>query len=93
MTPSGARFREKRRAQAQHYMKTHAPAKYHDILIPSFEVGCKRRIFDSGYLDSLHSQNLTLTDESALKITEGGIETKLGPIEADASRLLDGREP
>ncbi|KAF9777959.1 hypothetical protein IL306_004289 [Fusarium sp. DS 682] len=38
MTSYGAKFRQKRRAQAEDYMKTHAPAKYHDILIPDFEI-------------------------------------------------------
>ena len=43
-------------------MRATAPEKYHDLLIPDFDVGCKRRIFDNGYLESLHGPNLTLAD-------------------------------
>ena len=90
MTSSAARFRQKRRVEAEKYMRSRAPAKYHDILIPDFEVGCKRRIFDSGYLDCLHSKNLTLTNERALKIVPDGVMTERGLIEADVIVLANG---
>jgi hypothetical protein len=41
MTKSAAKYRQKRRKQIEAYMRKTAPAKYHDILIPDFEVGCK----------------------------------------------------
>lgn len=47
-------------------MKSTAPAKYHDILIPDFDVGCKRRIFDGGYLESLHNDKLHLMESKLL---------------------------
>ncbi|KAK9425036.1 putative L-ornithine N(5)-oxygenase [Seiridium unicorne] len=90
MTESAARFREKMREKAEKYMRKTAPAKYHDILIPDFEVGCKRRIFDSGYLNSLHSSNMTLTDSPALEIVPEGVRTKDGIIPADAIVLANG---
>ncbi|KAF9776401.1 hypothetical protein IL306_005421 [Fusarium sp. DS 682] len=90
MTTSAAKFRQKRRATAENFMRTTAPAKYHDLIIPDFEIGCKRRIYDSGYLKSLHSENLTLTNERALKIVENGIETDRGFIEADVIVLANG---
>lgn len=90
MTTSAAKFRQKRRARAEQYMRSTAPAKYHDLLIPGFEIGCKRRIYDSGYLKSLHSNNLTLTNERALKIVENGIETDRGFIKADVIVLANG---
>ncbi|KAH7263840.1 hypothetical protein BKA59DRAFT_520955 [Fusarium tricinctum] len=90
MTTSAAKFRQKRRAQAEQYMRSTAPAKYHDLLIPGFEIGCKRRIYDSGYLKSLHSKNLTLTNERALKIVENGIETDRGFVKADVIVLANG---
>ncbi|KAF5699263.1 ACB 4-hydroxyacetophenone monooxygenase [Fusarium mundagurra] len=90
MTTSAAKFRQKRRAYAEKFMRDTAPAKYHDLLIPDFEIGCKRRIYDSGYLASLHSKNLTLTNERALKIVENGVETDRGFIKADVIVLANG---
>ncbi|VUC20087.1 unnamed protein product, partial [Clonostachys rosea] len=90
MTQSGAKFRQHRRAQAERYMKDTAPAKYHDMLIPTFEVGCKRRIFDSGYLKSLHSENLTLTNKPALEILANGVRMDDSFIEADVIVMANG---
>jgi cation diffusion facilitator CzcD-associated flavoprotein CzcO len=90
MTKSAARYRKKTRVRAERYMRGAAPAKYHDILIPDFEVGCKRRIFDSGYLKSLHEDNVTLTDTPALEIVPEGVRTKDGVIPADVIILANG---
>ncbi|KAB5578092.1 hypothetical protein GE09DRAFT_1168778 [Coniochaeta sp. 2T2.1] len=90
MTEKGAEFRAKRRASAERYMRKKAPEKYHDMLIPEFEVMCKRRIFDPGYLESLHRDNVTLTDEPVLEIVPEGVRTKNGVIEADVIVLANG---
>ncbi|KAI1346376.1 hypothetical protein F5Y01DRAFT_22207 [Xylaria sp. FL0043] len=90
MTDAGARFREQKRLRSERYMRKTAPKKYHDILIPDFEVGCKRRIFDSGYLKSLHEEKLTLTDSPALEIVQEGVRTKDGLIPADVIVLANG---
>lgn len=90
MTKAAARFRQGRRKQAEAYMRATAPKKYHDLLIPDFEVGCKRRIFDSGYLSSLHAENLTLTDAKVLEVVPGGVRTTEGVIEADVIVLANG---
>lgn len=71
-------------------MRSTAPAKYHDMLIPDFEIGCTRRILDSGYLRSLHSENLKLTNESMLEIVPEGVRTKSGVIQADVIVLANG---
>lgn len=90
MTKSGARFRRKKREGAERYMRAAAPEKYHDLLIPDFEVGCKRRIFDSGYLACLHAENLTLTGDQAVEVTPEGVRTEKGFIEADVIVLANG---
>lgn len=90
LTRAAALFRRGRRAMAERYMRATAPAEYHDILIPDFEVGCKRRIFDSGYLQSLHSENLTLTEKKALEIMPDGVRTSDGIIPADVIVLATG---
>lgn len=90
LTSAAANFRKQRRRQAERYMKKTAPAKYHDMLIPDFEIGCKRRIFDSGYLQSLHSDRLELTDETMLEIVPEGVRTKDRVIKADVIVLANG---
>lgn len=90
VTETARRFRAGRRVKAEGYMRSTAPEKYHDLLIPDFEVGCKRRIFDSGYLESLNSENLTLTDRKALEIVPEGVLTENGVVEADVIVLANG---
>src|SRR5699024_10803236 len=41
MTKLAARLRQMKRTWAERYMRKAAPAKYHNILIPDFDVGCK----------------------------------------------------
>lgn len=43
MTKRAAKLRAARREVAERYMRDTAPEKYHDILIPDFEYGCKVR--------------------------------------------------
>ncbi|CCC13139.1 unnamed protein product [Sordaria macrospora k-hell] len=84
-------WRKKRQRQVEAYMRATAPAKYHSLLIPDFEVGCKRRIFDSGYLKSLHNEHLRLTDEPVEEILPNGLRMKSGEIvEADVIVLANG---
>ncbi|GAM34982.1 hypothetical protein TCE0_015r02921 [Talaromyces pinophilus] len=90
MTKSAARLREKRRKTVEAYMRQASPKKYHDLLVPDFDVGCKRRIFDPGYLESLHDDRLLLTDAKTQKITAEGIETDKGFIPADVIVLATG---
>ncbi|KAL4912906.1 hypothetical protein BDW62DRAFT_214649 [Aspergillus aurantiobrunneus] len=90
MTKSAARYRQKRRKEIEAYMRKTAPEKYHDILIPDFEVGCKRRIFDCDYLESLHNEKMLLTDSKILEIVPEGIKTSSGLIKADVIVLATG---
>ncbi|OJD13591.1 hypothetical protein AJ78_05960 [Emergomyces pasteurianus Ep9510] len=91
MTKKGKELRQKKRSKVEKYMRSKAPAKYHDLLIPDYEVGCKRRIFDSsGYLKCLSADNITLTDAKALEIVPEGVRTDKGLIEADIIALAIG---
>ncbi|PYH91801.1 dimethylaniline monooxygenase, partial [Aspergillus ellipticus CBS 707.79] len=91
MTKAAARLRESKKKKVEKYMRATAPAKYHDILIPDFEVGCKRRIFDSSdYLQSLHNDNLLLTDAKIEMVVKEGIQTSQGLVPADAIVLATG---
>lgn len=91
MTWDGKRYRKSFAKWSENYMRKTAPEKYHDLLIPDFEIGCKRRIFDPGYLKSLHEENLELTDSPATEIIPEGVRLKDGRIvEADIIVACNG---
>jgi cation diffusion facilitator CzcD-associated flavoprotein CzcO len=75
---------------AEYNIRATAPEKYHHLLIPDFEMGYKRRIFDPGYLKCLNSDNITLTDAPVLEIVPEGIRTKGGVVEADVIIFATG---
>ncbi|PHH90450.1 hypothetical protein CDD83_3625 [Cordyceps sp. RAO-2017] len=89
-TESAALYRERRRKQAESYMRKTAPEEYHDILIPDFEFGCKRRIFDSGYLDALNYTNVSLTNNPIVEFVPEGVRTEQGITKADVIVLANG---
>lgn len=60
------------------YIKTFAPKEYHNKLIPTYKVGCRRLIFNSFYLESLHRPNMRLNWDGIDSIVEDGIITKKG---------------
>lgn len=90
MNGKGARVREKRRRYVEDYMRSAAPAQYHDMLIPDFEIGCKRRIYDSGYLKALHDPKVKLTNSPIREIVPEGIRTEDGVTEADVIVVANG---
>ncbi|KAI3402761.2 hypothetical protein KGF56_004435 [Candida oxycetoniae] len=55
------------------YVKKYAPAKYHDLLIPHYKIGCKRLIFDYNYVPSLHDPRIEITNENIKRVVEDGI--------------------
>lgn len=58
--------------------------KYWDVLIPDYKVGCKRLIFDYGYIPSLSDPRIGLTNERVEKVVSNGIYLKDGRfIKAD----------
>lgn len=90
MTEAAAELRLKRRQKVEKYMRETAPAKYHDTLIPDFDVGCKRRIFNGGYLESLHNEKLFLEETKITEITPDGIRTTDKFYPADVIVLATG---
>lgn len=87
----GDKFRKGKRKFLESYMRRKAPEKYHDMLIPDFEYGCKRRVFDAGYLACLHRENVELTDESPREVTSDHIVTKSGrKVAVDVIVLANG---
>ncbi|KAF8150056.1 FAD/NAD-binding domain-containing protein [Crassisporium funariophilum] len=60
------------------YLTSTSPKKYHDMLIPTFPVGCRRIIYDNGYLEALHRPNLVLKRSGIASATSDGIITHDG---------------
>lgn len=77
-TESGRWMRDFFSKGARKYMKSLSPEKYHDLLIPKFQIGSKRRIFDSDYLKCLHDPKILLTDDPLVQIKEKTVLTKSG---------------
>lgn len=77
-TPKGLRVRTQVEKESSEYMKSKTPEKYWNHLIPKFPLGCKRRIFDPGYLDALCLPNVDLLPEGIQEITETGIVSTSG---------------
>ncbi|KAH8685065.1 hypothetical protein BGZ61DRAFT_356065 [Ilyonectria robusta] len=76
---------------ARQYIYKEAPEKYHSFLVPDFPLGCKRRIYDPGYLASLHRDNIDLLPEGPKKFTKTGIISESGKEEEfDAVILATG---
>ncbi|PVH78291.1 monooxygenase [Cadophora sp. DSE1049] len=77
-TPKGAKARIAKEKESREYIQSKAPEKYWQHIIPKFPLGCKRRIFDPGYLDSLSRRNVELLPEGIEEITETGIISSSG---------------
>lgn len=89
-TKAAVRARERATEHAKSYIKENSPAKYHDILVPGFPLGCKRRIFDPGYLDCLYNDNIELTTEPIVEFYKHGLRTPARDIPVDAVVLSTG---
>ncbi|PNY26054.1 Uncharacterized protein TCAP_04011 [Tolypocladium capitatum] len=91
MTRAADRFRAHREALTVRYVRKTAPEKYHRLLIPDFDIGCKRRIFDPGYLKALHATNLDVTDDPITRVLPDAVQTKSGATtKADVIVLATG---
>ncbi|KAI1825698.1 putative monooxygenase [Xylaria intraflava] len=74
------------------YMRRTSPEKYHDFLMPKIEVGCKRIVMDTDYLECLNRDNVELVHDDPIdEIIESGVRTKSGRlVNADAIILANG---
>ncbi|EAW17031.1 flavin-containing monooxygenase [Aspergillus fischeri NRRL 181] len=72
-TPEGVTARLAAEAESKEYILSRTPEKYWQFIVPNFPLGCKRRIFDPDYLDSLHKSSVVLRNEGIQEFTENGI--------------------
>lgn len=78
LSDRGERHRRRWKALSDWYVERTAPEEYWDILKPKYLIGCKRRVFDPGYLASLKKENVSLTNEPITRIDETGVLTESG---------------
>ncbi|APA10779.1 hypothetical protein sscle_07g055490 [Sclerotinia sclerotiorum 1980 UF-70] len=50
------------------HMRKLAPEKYHSMLTPQYSLGCKRRVFDNDWLQSMSDPRYTLTTQPWLSV-------------------------
>ncbi|KAI0260357.1 putative monooxygenase [Gloeopeniophorella convolvens] len=55
------------------YAKKVAPAKYHDVIIPNYPLGCRRIVRDQGYLKALNRENVRLTFDHIDRVEPDGV--------------------
>ena len=72
-SPKGVKARLRAEEESRAYIHSIAPRKYWDFIVPTFPLGCKRRIFDPDYLDALNRPNVELLNQGIQEITETGI--------------------
>ncbi|OQE22656.1 hypothetical protein PENFLA_c012G00465 [Penicillium flavigenum] len=70
---AGVKARLAAEDESREYILSRTPPQYKKAVVPDFPLGCKRRIFDPGYLDSLHQSNVQLRHEGIQEFTENGI--------------------
>ena len=80
-TANGKRARIAAEKESTEYILARTPKRYHDFIVPEFPLGCKRRIFDPDYLDSLNESNVELLNHGIEKITEDGIVSSGGDVD------------
>ncbi|ORY77358.1 4-hydroxyacetophenone monooxygenase [Protomyces lactucae-debilis] len=87
----GKHLRRIHQKQTLKYIRDRCPQKYHDIVVPDFQIGCKRRVMDTGYLDCLHRDNMDVTRDGLVQIKENSVVTKSGQeYPADVIILANG---
>ncbi|KAI0869668.1 putative monooxygenase [Hypoxylon argillaceum] len=91
-TVAGAGLRKMYADYQGAYMRRLSPEKYHEFILPKTEVGCKRRVMDTDYLECLSRDNVELVYKDPIEeIVEDGVRTESGRvIRADAIILANG---
>jgi cation diffusion facilitator CzcD-associated flavoprotein CzcO len=72
-TPYAAKHRKIYEEKVLRHLRKTVPEKYHKIMTPDYGVGCKRRIFDKRWLQSLNNEKIDLTTQPMNRVTESGV--------------------
>lgn len=65
---NNVKFRSKFEDALLVHMRSKVPEKYHKIMKPDYTYGCKRRVFDSDWLESMNSPKFMLTIQRLQKV-------------------------
>ncbi|RDW70957.1 hypothetical protein BP6252_07520 [Coleophoma cylindrospora] len=85
--------RQKAVKRSQDYVKKLAPERYWSLLTPQYDLGCRRRILDNNYINSLSNPKILLTKESIASIGKTGVMSASGKeYSADFIILATGFE-
>ncbi|KAF7985934.1 hypothetical protein HWV62_43862 [Athelia sp. TMB] len=94
MFSTDARGNRKRAAvkkRSDEYVERTAPKEYWDLLKPTYMVGCKRRVYDPGYLACLHRDNVHVSRDQIARIEAKEVVTESGArYPADVIVLANG---
>ncbi|PYH93091.1 monooxygenase [Aspergillus ellipticus CBS 707.79] len=91
-TAEGAAMRAAAMERCKQYIQENAPEEYWPLLVPSYDFGCKRRVFDSeNYIASLQCKNVFLTDDPITALESDCVVTRSGKrLPADVIVLATG---
>ena len=67
------KWRAKAEEKSLLHMRSRVPEKYHEIMTPKYHYGCKRRVFDNEWLESMKSEKFHLINEPIQSIESGGV--------------------
>ncbi|KAJ5701169.1 monooxygenase [Penicillium malachiteum] len=92
ITTKGESLRKRASETSRKYVQANAPEEYWPLLIPTFDLGCKRRVFDNDrYIPCLHRANVHLTADPIVAIQPRSVLTKSGKVyPADTIVLATG---
>jgi len=92
-TPYAEKYRKKHEEGLMRRMRRIVPEKYHEILTPDYGVGCKRRIFDKRWYQSLNNPKIELTTQPLTRVKENSVIIGPGAVyPKDAKNGLAERE-
>ncbi|KAF1972879.1 FAD/NAD(P)-binding domain-containing protein [Bimuria novae-zelandiae CBS 107.79] len=72
-TPKHVKNRRDYEAELMKRMKSMVSEKYHEMLTPDYEVGCKRRIFDHTWYQTLSDPKVELTTQPLTRVNESSV--------------------
>ncbi|KAG0135060.1 putative monooxygenase [Tuber indicum] len=84
------RQRDLAREEVVRHLHEKVPERYHELLLPDYQIACKRRVLDGGYFSSLNRPNVQVHKEEAIEITPRGIKSSDGIYDVDIIVLATG---
>ncbi len=82
-TPKKEKGRKAMESELNAYMKRIVPVKYHKVLTPNYQLGCKRRIVDRGWFESFHDPKVELTTRPLISLQTRGVLLGAEPSETN----------